>query len=315
MRRLRSMASPKYQSVKVDDPDNFRLSSLDDDSRPKILLQHYDLELGDPPDAPLPIEEKAKMAKSGSGMMTTWVIINTLTTICIVSLTPLLRRPVTQSNLIQVFLNKAIFNDPHLRHAQLSFVTYHFALTGMMLYTLSRPSFAWFEPNWGKASQIFPIAIMFGFQVVLPNCSLAYSSIVFYQMARVLLTPFTAMINFFMYKKSISRLSALWLVPVCVGVGILSYYEAVPQNPLEMRTTSILGVFFAFSGTLASAIYTVWIKVYQVRLDMSPAQLLANQAPYGALILLYLVPFTDTFPALTEVSMNRWTAIFLVRHT
>ena len=132
-------------------------------------------------------------------------------------------------------------------------------------------------------------------------------------MVRVLLTPFTALINFFIYKQSISRNAAYMLVPVCVGIGVLSYYEAVPQDASETKRTSFLGVFFALSGVLASSIYTVWIKVYHTKLQMSSFQLLFNNAPIGAVILLYIVPFADTFPVWTEVSFGKWTLVYMVR--
>ena len=132
-------------------------------------------------------------------------------------------------------------------------------------------------------------------------------------MVRVLLTPFVALINYFIYKESIPRTAAYTLIPVCIGVGLLSYYEAVPQDAADTRRTSFLGVFFAFTGVLASSMYTVWIKVYHKRLEMKSMQLLFNQAPIGAVILLYIVPFADTFPVWSEVTFGKWTMVFMVR--
>ena len=214
---------------------------------------------------------------------------------------------------VEVFVNKALFDDPQFRHAQLSFVTYHFALTTLLLYELSRPRWAFFEPKRAKITEMLPLAISMCLQVVLPNCSLAYSSVVFYQMVRVLLTPFVALINYFLYKQSIPQTAVYTLIPVCVGIGVLSYYEAVPQDGAETKQTSFLGVFFAFSGVLASSMYTVWIKVYHKQLQMNSMQLLFNQAPIGAVILLYIVPFADTFPVWTEVSFGKWTMVYMVR--
>lgn len=209
-------------------------------------------------------------------------------------------------------MNKALFDDPNFHKAQLSFVTYHFALTTLLLYTLSRPRWSFFEAKRADAREILPLAISFCLQVVLPNCSLAFSSVTFYQIARILLTPFVALINYFAYNKSIPRMAAYTLVPTCVGVGIVSYYESMPQDGTVAKKTSFLGVFFAFSGTLASSVYTVWIKVYHERLQMNSMQLLLNQAPYGAMILLYLVPFADTFPDWSRVPLGKWAMILMV---
>ena len=67
-------------------PDNFRLSSPDEDKRPLEILEHADEESGRPEDALLPIEEEAKGAKRGNKMMLLWILVNTLATIGIVSL-------------------------------------------------------------------------------------------------------------------------------------------------------------------------------------------------------------------------------------
>ena len=158
---------------------------------------------------------------------------------------------------------------------------------------------------------ILPLAIAFGFQVVLPSFSLANSSIVFYQMVRVLVTPLVAVIDFLIYRKSMPRMAAYMLVPICLGIGLLSYCEAVPQDEIDMKRTSSLGVFFAFTGVLATSIYTVWIKVFHDRLQMSSMQLLSNTAPCGALILLYIIPFSDTFPAWTAATGGKGTMILL----
>lgn len=209
-------------------------------------------------------------------------------------------------------MNKSLFDDPNFRHAQLSFVTYHFALTTLLLYLLSRPRWNFFEAKRADTREILPLAIVSCLQVVLPNCSLAFSSVTFYSIARILVTPFVALINYFAYQRSIPRMAAYTLVPTCVGVGIVSYYESMPQDGTVAKTTSFLGVFFAITGTLASSIYTVWIKLFHERLQMGSMQMLFNQAPYGALILLYIVPFADTFPDWSGVSLGKWAMIIMV---
>lgn len=64
--------------------------------------------------------------------------------------------------------------------------------------------------------------------VVLPNLSLAFSTVTVYQLCRVLLTPMTAIINFIFYRATIPRLAAVALIPVCLGVGVTSYYDTKP---------------------------------------------------------------------------------------
>ena len=195
---------------------------------------------------------------------------------------------------------------------QLNFMTYHFTFTGLLLYRLSRPRWGVFERKLALM-EILPLAIAFGFQFVLPNFSLD-SSIVFYQMVRVLVTPLVAVIDFLIYRKSMPRIAAYKLSPICLGVGILSYHEAVPQDGSGIKKTSFLGVFFAFTGVLATSIYIVWIKVFQDPFQMNSMQLLSNTAQCGVVLLLYLVPSSDTSPAWTEVSGGTWIMILLASH-
>lgn len=81
------MASPSGDSSKQADPENFRLSSLDEDSRPSSkLLEQKDEELGLSEDGLLPIQEEAKPKRSGGMMMLVWILVNTFATIGIVSI-------------------------------------------------------------------------------------------------------------------------------------------------------------------------------------------------------------------------------------
>ncbi|KAI0907510.1 integral membrane protein [Ustulina deusta] len=222
-----------------------------------------------------------------------WIVVNTLATIGI------------------VFTNKAIFSDPSLKLAQLTFAAFHFFMTWLLLYTLSRPRFAYFVPRRTTIREVIPLSIAMSLNVILPNLSLAYSSITFYQVARILLTPTVATMDFFLYHTTLPRNAILALVPACIGVGAVSYYDSLPSDNANVKTTSITGVIFAFSGIFASSLYTVWIKSYQRRLQISSMQLLFNQAPVSAFLLLYVIPFVDTLPTWSQVPLNRWLMILI----
>ena len=147
--------------------------------------------------------------------------------------------------------------------------------------------------------------------VILPNLSLAFSTVTFYQVARILLTPTVALMNYALYKSVLPRNAILALIPACLGVGMVSYYDSLPSADASVKTTSSLGVLFAFLGILASSLYTVWIASYHRKLQMSSMQLLFNQAPVSAFMLLYVIPFVDTFPTWSEVPVNRWVMILM----
>jgi hypothetical protein len=158
--------------------------------------------------------------------------------------------------------------------------------------------------------EVLPLGIAMCFNVVLPNLSLAFSSVMFYQTSRILLTPITAVLNYTFYGKSIARQAAYTLIPVCVGVGIVSYYDVKPGA--STQSTSFLGVFFALTGVCASSVYTVWIGHFHKKLALTSHQLLHNQSLCGAIALLYFIPFVDSFPAWSEVAFSRWVLILFV---
>ncbi|KAG7118944.1 Solute carrier family 35 member E3 like protein [Verticillium longisporum] len=222
-----------------------------------------------------------------------WMVINTLATICI------------------VFTNKAIFSDPSLKLCQLTFAAFHFFVTWLTLHLLSRPSLALFVPRRASIKTLIPLSVAMSLNVILPNLSLAFSSVTFYQLARILLTPTVALMNFVLYRATLPPAAIAALIPACFGVGMVSYYDTRPTSDAAIHSTSVLGVVFAFTGIFASSLYTVWIASYHRKLEMSSMQLLHNQAPIAAFLLLYAIPFVDNFPVWSEVALPRWILILI----
>lgn len=237
--------------------------------------------------------EKPEPPKSSIVGTLLWTSINTLATIGI------------------VFTNKAIFSDPSLKLVQLTFACFHFTVTWFTLYILSRPKFNFFLPRRAAVTEILPLSVAMCLNVILPNLSLAFSSVTFYQVARILLTPTVAAMNYILYRATLPRAALAALVPACTGVGMVSYYDSLPTGDAKVKTTSGLGIIFAFTGIFASSLYTVWIASYHRKLQMSSMQLLFNQAPVSAFLLLYVIPFVDSFPDWTTVPLNRWLMILM----
>ncbi|CAZ82971.1 unnamed protein product [Tuber melanosporum] len=237
---------------------------------------------------------KSNSQKSSQTSFLIWTAVNTLATIGI------------------VFTNKRIFDDPNFKNMQTSFAAFHFVCTSLTLFVISRPSFGFFVPKRCGIVEILPLAFAMCFNVILPNLSLAYSSITFYQIARILLTPFVALINLVFYRVSIPTYAALSLIPVCTGVGVVSYYDTRAATPEQAgKVTTVAGVIFAFSGVVASSLYTVWIGTYHKKLNMSSMQLLFNQAPASTFLLLFFIPFADAIPVFGDVPISRWAMILM----
>ena len=209
----------------------------------------------------------------------------------------------------QIFVNKRIFEDESLRHAQVTFAAFHFTVTALLLWIISRPSIDIFEAKRINAVQLLPLAVTMMLNVILPNASLANSSIQFYQVMRVLLTPCVALLNYLDSRATIPRAAALTLVPICVGVAVVSYCDTQPRHDQDQRATSPLGAAFALSGVFASALYTVFIRRYHQKLECTSMQLLLNQAPLSVLMTLSVIPFSDDLTIWGNVSSSAWMLI------
>ena len=191
-------------------------------------------------------------------------------------------------------------------------MAFHFAITWITLQLTQRPNPDAVTPVRTSVLGLLPLTIAMGANVVLMNLSLAYSSVIFYQIVRILLTPLTALMNLFIYGSRIPLLAVLALIPACIGVGFVSYLETVVKQSPETRSTSMLGAVFAFSGVSVSALYTVWVSAYYRKLKMSSSQLLLKQLPLGGLILAVSSYFTDKYPVWSEINRDQWTMIALV---
>ncbi|ROW17667.1 hypothetical protein VPNG_00959 [Cytospora leucostoma] len=280
--RTGSIASSRTEAGGLDE-HNEKVAQLHDEegipgiNTPTTLYHESDPERED--DELLPPQlVKEEPPRSSLRSSITWMVVNTFATIGI------------------VFVNKAIFSDPSLKLAQLTFAAFHFTITWLTLYMLSRPRFAFFVPRRASVRDIAPLSVAMSLNVILPNLSLAFSTVTFYQVARILLTPCVALMNYVLYRQTLPSGAVAALVPACAGVGMVSYYDSLPAADASVKTTSGLGVVFAFTGIFASSLYTVWIASYHRKLQMSSMQLLFNQAPVSAFMLLYVIPFVDTFP-------------------
>ncbi|KAF5581567.1 solute carrier family 35 member E3 [Fusarium pseudocircinatum] len=281
-------SSPQTSNVDDHDfgrrPSDFELSDLFHDDEP-LLSEHEHVREKEQ-------EQPAPRASSSAMKSTFWTLVNVVATVLI------------------VFTNKAILSGNSLKHAQLSFAAFHFTITGLVLFILSRPRFAFFSPKSVAVRQMIPLSTVMALNVIFPNLSLAYSSVPFYQISRILITPCVAAMNFVLYRATLPFYACMALVPACVGVGMVSYFDTKATSA-NAATTGLLGVVFAFLGIFFSSLYTVWLESYRRQLSMTSMQLLLNQAPLSAFLLLYFIPFVDKAPAQEDLSLDLWVLILM----
>ncbi|KAF5535410.1 solute carrier family 35 member E3 [Fusarium napiforme] len=283
-------SSPQTSNIDDDDfgrrPSDFELNDLFHDDEPLLFEHNGHVREKEQEQQPVP-------RPSSSAMKSTfWTLVNVVATVLI------------------VFTNKAILSGNSLKHAQLSFAAFHFTITGLVLLILSRPRFAFFTPKSVAVRQMIPLSTVMALNVIFPNLSLAYSSVPFYQISRILITPCVAAMNFVLYRATLPFYACMALVPACLGVGMVSYFDTIATSA-SAATTGLLGVVFAFLGIFFSSLYTVWLESYRKQLIMTSMQLLLNQAPLSAFLLLYFIPFVDKAPDLEDSSLDLWVLVFL----
>ncbi|KAH8776133.1 triose-phosphate transporter family-domain-containing protein [Hyaloscypha finlandica] len=206
------------------------------------------------------------------------------------------------STVTLVFLNKWIFKDPQLKHAQVSFAMWHFTCTSIVLWIASRRPFNLFVPVRLPFLQMIPLCSFFAGFLILGNLSLAYNSIGFYQLAKILTTPCVALLQYLYLGKSVTLLTIGALASVCIGVGV--------TNTGATGTTA-QGASIATAAFVVTSFYQVWIGKKMKDFSVSSPQLLLNQAPISVLLLAFLAPFFDTVPDVRDIPSDTLVALFL----
>lgn len=193
------------------------------------------------------------------------------------------------------------------------FTSYHFFVTSVTLWIMSRPFCGGFVAKPLSISRTLLPAGLMCLQIVFQNISLAYSSVIFHQLVRLLLTPVTALSNFMLYRSTIPTASVPPLAITCIGVGIVLFYDTRSQaNDSKMTTPT--GVFAALVGLCSSAIYTTLVGSYHKKFEVTSMQLLLNQAALGTGLLICFAPMFDTLPVLDAIPKSLYGSVLLVRH-
>ncbi|KAH8646577.1 triose-phosphate transporter family-domain-containing protein [Tricladium varicosporioides] len=206
------------------------------------------------------------------------------------------------STVTLVFLNKWIFQDTQLKNMQISFAMWHFTCTSIVLYLASRKPFSLFVPVRLPFLQMLPLCSFFAGFLILGNLSLAYNSIGFYQLAKIMTTPCVAFLQYIYLGKSITTLTMGALASVCIGVALTNTGAA---------GTTTLGASIAIAAFTVTAFYQVWIGKKMKDFSVSSPQLLLNQAPISVLLLAFLAPFFDTLPNVAIIPRDTLIALFL----
>jgi drug/metabolite transporter (DMT)-like permease len=189
-----------------------------------------------------------------------------------------------------------------LGKCQVSIAIWHFTATTIVLYISScRPCRA-FEAVRLPVRQVLPICVFFASFLLLGNLSLALNSVDFYQLAKIMTTPTVVALNFMLFRKCISSSALAAVLVSCLGVGLVS---------TPSFHANLLGCIVATAAFTVTALYQIWIGKKIEDLNISPPQLLLNQAPVSVVLLLLIAPFVDTIPDFTTIPSNILYSLFL----
>jgi len=185
---------------------------------------------------------------------------------------------------------------------QITFAMWHFACTTLVLWAASRKPFNLFVPIRLPLLQMLPLCCFFAGFLILGNLSLAYNSVGFYQLAKIMTTPCVALLQYLFLGKAVSQLTIGALASVCIGVAL--------TNSNDSSTTSV-GASIATAAFIVTAFYQVWIGKKIKDFNVSSPQLLLNQAPISVCLLALLAPFYDTLPDVGKIPRDTIIALFL----
>jgi solute carrier family 35 protein E3 len=188
---------------------------------------------------------------------------------------------------------RSIFSDPQLRNCQILVAMWHFAATAIVLWIATRSPFCLFKAVRLPLAHMVPISAFFAAFLILGNWSLALNSVGFYQLAKIMTTPSVVLLNFLLFRRTISSTMLLAIVSVCVGVAMTNTKQAM-TNPL--------GAAVAVVAFTVTALYQIWIGKKIVDLNATAPQILLNQAPVSVAILAVFMPFIDTVPDVSQIS-------------
>jgi solute carrier family 35 protein E3 len=205
-----------------------------------------------------------------------------------------------------VFVNKSIFQNQNLKQMPACFAAFHFLCTSIALY---------FMKFVGKLTikfisvwKVLPLCLVFCANIMLTNLSLAYTPVLIYQVSRVLMTPTIAIFNRLLFNARISDTQMYAIVQICCGIVAVAFFDA--QNSIGEKLGSA-GLFFSGMGVIMGSLYSISIGAYIKRYSMSSMQLLFNEAPIAFLMLLCVIPFSDTISSLNSITMDLWGLILV----
>lgn len=180
-----------------------------------------------------------------------------------------------------VFCNKQVFLKAGFTFGTtLTMIHFFVSLIGMYICKL----LGLFEPKKLPLKEVSKIALSSCGFVVLTNLSLQHNSVAFYQIMKVLTTPYITIVQMFFYQKTFSQSILVSLFITCVGAAMASY---------EDYQFNTVGLIYALAAIVVTSHYQIWVGELQKTLECNSMQLLFCQLPLSIFMLLFIIPCFD----------------------
>lgn len=121
------------------------------------------------------------------------------------------------------------------------------------------------------------------------NLNLAYNSVGFYQLSKLMCIPFTILVQRVFLRQEASMAVKLTLIPILLGVGLATVEEVA---------VNWFGFVFAFLAVVFTTCSQFFTQRYQAVLECNAMQLLYLTSPLISVGMLVLAPFFDDLGAL-----------------
>ncbi|GIL65307.1 hypothetical protein Vafri_19112 [Volvox africanus] len=199
------------------------------------------------------------------------------------------------TSVLIVFVNKVLM-DPHIGYRFVFATTlcaFHFLACGASVRLMELLGY-------GKRASM-PIyeclrfAIIASVSIASLNLSLLVNSVGFYQISKLLITPFVGFAEYLFYKRRFTVPTLLSILGVVIGVAIVTVND---------MSTSVLGLVISAISVVTSGLQQLMCGEIQKRLSLSSTQLLSNTAPVQGAMLLLVGPFVDK--AVTSAWLPRY---------
>jgi solute carrier family 35 protein E3 len=166
----------------------------------------------------------------------------------------------------------------------------HFVFTSLGCHMLLKLGF--FEHKEAPLLGVLPVAAGSCLSVGFMNLNLAKNTVGFYQVTKLLCIPVTILMEYVMFRSSVSRTVVLSLVVLLVGVGIATISDV---------GLNVIGSVYAVAAILATVMGQIFTKSTQQNLKLDHMQLLHHASPIVFTGMFMMAPvFDDVFPPMSS---------------